>query len=469
VASYRISFAGPVLKDPVVTTDASPTIDLEAGTWDIAVEGRDGDGDVVAAGAANGVAVTAGETTPVAIELVALTAGSGAIDVTVTWPAEISPAIDAFDVTLDGAAVDPGTLSSGGSPRPWVRYQEAVASGSYLLCFILKSGGSVVRASVTEAVQVYLNLTSFATIDLTEADFNAAPEAPSGLVVAEGLGKLVLSWVANSHVATGYTIERGPDGNAWGVVASIPAPAIGWEDTTAAMGQTYFYQVTATNGVGASDPSGSASGKVEAPVPGGAGVLAFSGVTAGSIRVSWAKATDNVSAQEALAYKVVCSTSDDIRTVEDAEDNGTLVQDWTTDIATVNATGLASGTTYYFNVLAKDEAGNTRAYTSGSKMTLHATGSISLVVTVTSPQDETITFDHLDDIVVSPGSLLKVTIDEAFDSYAWMLDGSVLAGQSTATASVVTAPLALGPHHLTAFVEKNGHLYSDTLRFRVEN
>ena len=243
-----------------------------------------------------------------------------------------------------------------------------MASGSYQLCFLLKSG-AVLRASVQEAVQVYMNLTSSATIALAEADFTTVPAAPSGLVVAEGLGKLVLGWVDNSHVETGYTIERGPDGSTWGVIDSISAPATGYDDTTAAMGQTYYYRVKATNDLGASDPSGSASGKVEAPVPGGAGVLTFSDATSSSIRVSWQKATDNVSAQAALQYKVVRSLSDNVQTVVDAEANGTVVQDWTADIATVNATGLSAGTTYWFNVLARDTAGNKSAYASNSEST----------------------------------------------------------------------------------------------------
>jgi hypothetical protein len=468
VASYRISFSGPVGKAPVVTTDSNPTIDLEVGTWDISVEGRDSGGDTVAVGSASDVVVTAGATTPVSIELSAQSAGNGTIDVTVTWPGSVTPAIETLEVTVDGAAVNPSTLTSGGSPPTWVRYVEGKASGSYQLCFLLKSG-TVLRASVQEAVQVYDNLDSSATIALTEGDFTAVPAAPSGLVVAEGLGRLVLSWVDNSHVETGYTIERGPDGSTWGVIASISAPATSYDDTTAAMGQTYYYQVKATNNLGASDPSGSASGMVKAPVSGGAGVLTFSDVTSSSIRVSWQKAVDNVSAQTALQYKVVRSLSDNVQTVVDAEANGTLVQNWTTDIATASATGLIAGTTYYFNVLARDEANNESAYASNLKMTLDGTGSISITITVTSPQNETITFSQVEDIVVAAGSTLLVAISEGFDSYEWMLDGAILPGQTSATVNFDCTPLTIGVHHLTAFVEKSGLLYSKTLRFRIEN
>jgi hypothetical protein len=235
------------------------------------------------------------------------------------------------------------------------------------------------------------------------------------------------------------------------------------------MGQTYYYRVMATNGFGASTPSGSASGKVEAPVPGGGGGLTFSDVTSSSIRVNWQEATDNVSAVAALQYKVVRSLSNNVHTVGDAETNGIVVQDWTVYTETVNATDLSAGTAYYFNILVKDEVGNTSAFASNSKMTLDGTGTISIIITVTSPQNETITFDHVDDIVVAPGSALQVTINESFNSYKWMLDGAILAGQNSATVTIDSTPLAFGVHHLSAFVEKNGHLYSETLRFRIEN
>jgi hypothetical protein len=55
--------------------------------------------------------------------------------------------------------------------------------------------------------------------------------------------------------------------------------------------------------------------------------------------------------------------------VGDAQANGTVARDWTLDVTTANATGLSSGTLYYFNVLVKDGAGNINAYVSGSQST----------------------------------------------------------------------------------------------------
>lgn len=74
--------------------------------------------------------------------------------------------------------------------------------------------------------------------------------------------------------------------------------------------------------------------------------------------------------QASLQYKVVRSLSNNISSVAAAESNGTVVQDWTTDIATVNVTSLTASTTYYFNVLVKDGVENKGIYGGKSEVTL---------------------------------------------------------------------------------------------------
>ena len=313
VDSYLIAFSGPAAVDPVSTAQANPTIELPVGTWDISVEGKDAGGDTVAVGGASGVVVSEGTTTPVAIVLSAQASGTGTIDVTVTWPVGVTPPIDAdkTTVTLDEAA-DPGTLTFGST---WVRYVKAKPAGSYRLCLTLVSVATP-RASVQEAVQVYGNLTSSATIALTSADFLFPPTPPSGLAVAEGLGALELSWTDTSHVETGYVVERSTTGlplDFYALGSPLPANTEGYHDADASASVTYWYRVKATNSLGDSGYSNVGSGKVEAPVAGASGALSFSATTTSSIRVSWVKATDNVSAQAVLEYRVVRSLADDVR------------------------------------------------------------------------------------------------------------------------------------------------------------
>jgi len=105
------------------------------------------------------------------------------------------------------------------------------------------------------------------------------------------------------------------------------------------------------------------------PTPGGSGILTFSGVGSTSITVDWTKATDDFSAQANLDYIVYYSTSNNIATVANAEGNGTAVGSYVADIATKPVTGLTPSSTYYFNVIVRDEAGNREAYTSDSQAT----------------------------------------------------------------------------------------------------
>ncbi|MCX6126471.1 MAG: hypothetical protein NTV34_17185, partial [Proteobacteria bacterium] len=64
-----------------------------------------------------------------------------------------------------------------------------------------------------------------------------------------------------------------------------------------------------------------------------------------------------------LQYKLVFSASDNISTVATAEANGTTVMDWTANTLVATKSSLVKNTTYYFNVIVKDAAGNKTGYT----------------------------------------------------------------------------------------------------------
>jgi len=113
-----------------------------------------------------------------------------------------------------------------------------------------------------------------------------------------------------------------------------------------------------------------------APVPGGSGLIT-SKSNSSTITLNWSRATDNVTTQSALRYEVRSSNSNNIATVANAEANGRIVNPYTTDLVSFVASGLNSGTEYYFNVIVRDEANNKAAYvvraetTNGKKNTLN--------------------------------------------------------------------------------------------------
>ena len=98
------------------------------------------------------------------------------------------------------------------------------------------------------------------------------------------------------------------------------------------------------------------------PVPGNSGTLTTSGITTSSITVDWIAATDNVTAQASLEYLLYYSLANNLGSVSAIETNGTAVGTYATNIATQTATGLSSGTTYYFAVIVRDGLGNKASY-----------------------------------------------------------------------------------------------------------
>ncbi len=99
------------------------------------------------------------------------------------------------------------------------------------------------------------------------------------------------------------------------------------------------------------------------PVAENSGTITTTNITSTGLTLNWAKANDAIFAQNTLQYKVVRSLSNNINTVATAESNGTIVQDWTANIASLSVTNLTANTTYYFNVLVKDGVENKGMYT----------------------------------------------------------------------------------------------------------
>ncbi len=108
-----------------------------------------------------------------------------------------------------------------------------------------------------------------------------------------------------------------------------------------------------------------------APTPGASGVLTLSSIGKTSVTVSWTAATDDKTAQAAIQYLVYYSTKNNITVLADTKANGTAVGSLTANITTKAITGLTVGTTYYFNVIAQDSAGNQTVYVNNNANTLN--------------------------------------------------------------------------------------------------
>ncbi|KMN40574.1 S-layer homology domain-containing protein [Lysinibacillus sp. LK3] len=100
------------------------------------------------------------------------------------------------------------------------------------------------------------------------------------------------------------------------------------------------------------------------------GAINPSNITTSGVQLDWAKASDDITAQEDLEYQIYQSSSNNIDTVSTIELNGTPLDGYTKDSNSFNVTGLAANTTYYFNIIVKDTDGNKSAYTMQQVTTL---------------------------------------------------------------------------------------------------
>jgi len=138
---------------------------------------------------------------------------------------------------------------------------------------------------------------------------------------------------------------------------------------------TYYFNVIVKDAAGnkavysTKSVTTSAAPDTSAPVPGNSGGISTGSITWNSVILNWSKASDNVTPQDQLLYEVRQSTSNNIDTVAKAEASGTIAQNYSLNLGSAYVTGLNASTTYYFNVIAKDAAGNKAIYLTKSVTT----------------------------------------------------------------------------------------------------
>lgn len=99
--------------------------------------------------------------------------------------------------------------------------------------------------------------------------------------------------------------------------------------------------------------------------------LTISSLGSTSMTIGWntSASTDDRTSQVALQYQLYSSLSNNIDTVAHAVANGTLVGSLLPNGNSQSVSDLVPNTTYYFNVLVQDQAGNQSAYTMTSQAT----------------------------------------------------------------------------------------------------
>jgi fibronectin type 3 domain-containing protein len=189
-----------------------------------------------------------------------------------------------------------------------------------------------------------------AATTLTPVPAPTPPAAPTGVTASGGTNQTTISWPAVSG-ATSYNIYWSTTSGA-GIggtkIAGVSSPFV---HTSLSAGTTYYYVVTAQNGVGESSASNQASASTNAPPPAvpaaPTGVSATGG--ANQVTVAWSAVSG------ATSYNLYWSTSSGLTTA-----TGTKI---TSAASPYVQTGLAAGTTYYYLVTAVNGSGESPAST----------------------------------------------------------------------------------------------------------
>jgi hypothetical protein len=180
------------------------------------------------------------------------------------------------------------------------------------------------------------------------------PTAPTALAtgvvqVTSGGNSVSLSWSDNSSDETGFKVQRKQGAGAWATVHTNSAGDNAYVDTTVAEGQTYQYQVLATNAAGDSTASNELSIDLPLVAPSGVTIATNS---ASSLQLQWVDQS-SVSDTFDIQYSTDAGFPADQRTV-------TLSEPATS--ASKLLTGLQPGTTYHVRIRAHASSGAVSEY-----------------------------------------------------------------------------------------------------------
>ncbi len=193
-------------------------------------------------------------------------------------------------------------------------------------------------------------------------------EVPGTLSIALNEGLELTADAARKNVGV---LSKSNEGALVAYLAKYAQPAEG-KDFASVMVNTSGTYTAAF--IGDEAPEGFSVYDMEAPTLASDTIVA-SEVTATTLSLTWTKATDDSTAEADLSYKVFRSAEDNLTSVQDTLDNGTELNEWTKDIGTLAVTQLTASTTYYFNILVKDDKEKMTAYKTLTQETAAAASS----------------------------------------------------------------------------------------------
>ena len=255
---------------------------------------------------------------------------------------------------------------------------------------------------------------------------DVVPAAPSNLAASTvSATQNWITWQDNSSNETGFMVQRAssPSGP-WTQIGTVGANVTSCSHTGLTASTTYYYRVCAFNATGNSAFSSVASATTAAApdttppsVPSGIVVTATS---TSQVSVSWGVSTDNTGGSGLAGYQVFRS--------------GTLLA--TTTATSYSDNGLSAGTSYCYEIVAYDNAGNYSTQSSD--------------VCATTPADSS-------SAPAAPSNLAAVAVTSTYITLDWQDNSNNEAGFQ-----IQRATSASGPWSVVGSVGANVTTFTDT-------
>jgi len=134
---------------------------------------------------------------------------------------------------------------------------------------------------------------------------------------------------------------------------------------------------------------------------------------------------------------------------------------------TYTDTSAVQGSSYYYFITAENGYGESVPSESG-RVDYLLDSTIRIDIVISEPESEAITFSEADLFTVSQGAVLTLSTGVSFEAYEWFVDGDSVSGQTESVFSYDCSGLPPGLHRITLIGTRGSSLFSETIRFLVE-
>jgi subtilisin family serine protease/fibronectin type 3 domain-containing protein len=309
----------------------------------------------VSVGAGGTVSITVDRTAGVNAVVSGLFLGGGAAPTVPGAPSGLTGTAGNGQVALSWTA----PASNGGSAITGYKIYRGTSAGSETYTGTTVAGTTYTNTGLTNGTTYFFKVSALNAIgegalspetNATPVAPPTVPGAPSGLTATAGNGQVALSWTVpasnGGSAITGYKLYRGTVAGGE-TYTGITVSDTTYTNTGLTNGTTYFFKVSAVNGVGEGSLSNEATATPVAPLtaPGAPTSLAASGGN-GQVALSWTAPASN-GGSAITGYKIY----------RGIVAGGEAYTGITVAGTNYTNTGLTNGTTYFFKVSAVNAVG----------------------------------------------------------------------------------------------------------------